>query len=279
MKKKRVYKKTGRRPAAGGKKDRPVSVWDQAALWYDALVGMQGSEYQRQLIMPGAFRLLGLKKDSHALDLACGQGVFSRYIHEKGIQVTGLDTSDELVRLANRRSKAGIKFITADAGDPETLDGKKFDGIACLLAIQNIEDIDRVFKNVKRWLKPCGKFVMVLTHPCFRIPRQSHWHWDEEKKLMARKVDLYSSEVSIPILTPPMATSKIYTMTYHRPLQTIFKSMSGAGLLIDSLEEWSSHKVSEPGKRARAENRARKEFPLFMAIRAVPAPGSPDSSG
>lgn len=261
------------------KGEGPATVWDQAALWYDTLVGMKGSEYQSQVIMPGALRMLDLKKGSQALDLACGQGVFSRFIHDKGVKVIGLDASDELIRLAAARSKVGVKFVKADAGDPEALKGKEFDGIACLLAIQNIENIDAVFQNVRRWLKPSGRFVMVMTHPCFRIPRQSHWHWDEDKKLVCRKMDLYSSEISIPILTPPMATSKTFTLTYHRPLETFFKALSGAGLTVDSLEEWSSHKVSEPGIRARAENRARKEFPLFMAIRAVPVAGSPDSSG
>ncbi len=109
---------------------------------------------------------------------------------------------------------------------------------------------------------------MVIMHPCFRIPRQTHWGWDAEKKLEYRRVDQYASENRIPILTPPMARSRVYTDTYHRPLQSYFEALAGAGLWVDRLEEWTSHKTSEPGKRARAENRARKEFPLFMALRA-----------
>jgi hypothetical protein len=34
------------------------------------------------------------------------------------------------------------------------------------------------------------------------------------------------------------------------------------------LEEWISNKKSQPGKRAKAENRSRKEIPLFLALRA-----------
>jgi hypothetical protein len=36
--------------------------------------------------------------------------------------------------------------------------------------------------------------------------------------------------------------------------------------MLGGLQEWSSHKESQPGPRARAENRARKEFPLFLAL-------------
>lgn len=273
-KKRDAHNKNGRKPRRANRGQGSASVWDQAARWYDALVGMKGSEYQRKVVMPGAWRLLGLKKGGRLLDLACGQGVFSRYARTKGVRVTGVDISSELIRHAVGRSGAGTKYLTADAGDPEILHGEKFDGIACLLAIQNIENIIPVFKNARRLLKPDGCFVLVLTHPCFRIPRQSHWSWDEEKKMMGRTMDLYASEITIPLMTPPVSGSGGYTLTYHRPLQTYVQAFAEAGLHIDMLEEWASHKTSEPGKRSRGENRARTEFPLFMALRAVPAPTS-----
>ena len=72
----------------------------------------------------------------------------------------------------------------------------------------------------------------------------------------------------IPILTPPMAVAKIFTLTHHRPLQEYFQKLSSVGLWVDALEEWGSNKKSESGGRSRAENRARKEIPLFLAIRA-----------
>ena len=112
---------------------------------------------------------------------------------------------------------------------------------------------------------------MVMTHPCFRIPRQTHWGWDEEKKIQFRRVDHYASEVDIPILTPPVAVSDKFTETYHRPLQNYFAKLSAVGLWVDILEEWMSRKTSQPGRRSRAENRARKEIPLFLALRARPA--------
>ena len=39
-----------------------------------------------------------------------------------------------------------------------------------------------------------------------------------------------------------------------------------AGLVLAGLQEWHSHKESQPGPRARAENRARREFPLFLGL-------------
>jgi ubiquinone/menaquinone biosynthesis C-methylase UbiE len=259
--------KGGKRPDAK-KKDGGMTPWDQAARWYDTLVGVRGTDFHKDIVMPGAFRMLELKKGARVLDLGCGQGVFSRYLSRRGMLVEGLDSSEELIRFAGDKSKSAIRFHVADAGDPKAGGNARFDAVVCLLALQNMESLEPVFKNVARWLKPGGRFVMVLTHPCFRIPRQTHWGWDAEKKLEFRRVDHYASELRIPILTPPMARSKVYTWTYHRPLASYVEALSSAGLCVDGLEEWASNKESLPGKRSRAENRARKEIPLFMAIRA-----------
>lgn len=271
-------KRKTRSPFRGGperkkSKERGASVWDQAARWYDTLVGEEGSYYQKEIVMPGTLRMLGVKPGDRVLDLACGQGVFCRYLSEKGVRTEGLDSSEELVRLAHARSDRKVCYLAADSRDPKVLEGERFDAVSCILAIQNIEEIGPVFRNVARWLKPGGKFVMVMTHPCFRIPRQTHWGWDDAKKMEYRRVDLYATEMTIPILTPPMADSKVYTWTYHRPLQTYFKALAEAGLWVDGLEEWVSDKSSQPGKRSRAENRARREIPLFLAVRSALPPG------
>ena len=271
MKKKIIPRRNTRKPIKNSRtsSQRKQTLWDQASRWYDSLVGMSGSDYHQTIVMPGVLKLLELKAGRRVLDLACGQGVFSRFLLEKKIKPEGLDSSEELLRMARSHSVKPITYHLGNASDGKLLDGQEFDGIACLLAVQNMEKIEPVFQNVARWLKPKGKFVMVLTHPCFRIPRQTHWGWDDEKKIEYRRVDRYANEMKIPILTPPFIDKVNFTMTYHRPLQNYFSALLKAGLCVDSLEEWMSNKESAPGKRSRGENRARKEVPLFMAIRAV----------
>ena len=53
----------------------------------------------------------------------------------------------------------------------------------------------------------------------------------------------------------------------HKGYDAIWR-LSNAGFAVDGLEEWISNKKSRPGKRAKAENRSRKEIPLFLALRA-----------
>ncbi|MBI2166469.1 MAG: class I SAM-dependent methyltransferase [Chloroflexi bacterium] len=218
-------------------------------------------------------RLLEVKAGERVLDLGCGQGVVSRAMHKAGATVTGVDMSRRLIELARRRSSRDIQYLVADARDLKALERGSFDAIAWVLAAQDTEPIEPVFINCARLLRPGGRLVMVINHPAFRIPRQSRWGFDEERKLLYRAVDRYLTPLSIPIdIHPFRAPARQQTWTYHRPLEAYIKGLAGEGLWVNALEEWPSHRVSQPGPLAAAENRSREEFPLFLALRAVRVP-------
>ncbi|MDO8532781.1 MAG: class I SAM-dependent methyltransferase [Dehalococcoidia bacterium] len=251
--------------------------WDEVASWYDALVGEKGSAYQQDTVIPGALRLLAPRAGERVLDLACGQGVFCRALHKLGVSVTGVDASERLIGLARSRSSRDIRYEVADARQMAALPRQGFDAAACLLAIENIDAVGLVFAECARVLRPGGRLVLVMTHPCFRIPRQSGWGWDEGRHLQYRRVDSYLSEMKVPIQMHPGADPSQITWTFHRPMQAYVQALAGAGLLVEALEEWPSKRVSKPGPQARAENRVRAEIPLFLAVKAVrvDAPAAP----
>jgi hypothetical protein len=84
-----------------------------------------------------------------------------------------------------------------------------------------------------------------------------------------RRVDRYLLPRKSPIVTHPGKTPDVYTWTFHRPIGAYVKALRNAGMLVDAMDEWPSHKTSAPGPRAAAENAARKEIPMFLALRAV----------
>src|SRR5258706_7152691 len=84
--------------------------WGKVASWYDNLVGEEGSEYQREVVLPGVVRLLALKPGEPALDVACGHGVLCRLLHQQGVVATGVDSSRELIQHARQRSDPSIRF-------------------------------------------------------------------------------------------------------------------------------------------------------------------------
>ncbi len=69
-------------------------------------------------------------------------------------------------------------------------------------------------------------------------------------------------------MTPGKSQGKEVTWSFHRSLQDNMKALANAGFAITKIEEWISHRRSEKGPKAEAEDTARKEFPLFLVAEA-----------
>ena len=251
------------------KREKETS-WGKVAGWYDALIEDDKSNYQQSLILPNLLRLLNLKKEDVVLDLACGQGFFSREFAKTGAKIVGVDIADDLIKLARDKSPKNINFFTSSAEDLSFLSGGSFDKVVVVLALQNIENVKKTLEECHRVLKKNGEIFIVMNHPAFRIPKKSSWGWDEENKVQYRRIDSYLFESKIEIeMNPGSRGKKVLTVSFHRPLQFYFKLLNKAGFLISGLEEWSSNKKSDSGPRANAENLARKEIPLFLFLKVV----------
>jgi len=244
------------------------SSWENSQKWYNELVGPQGHYYHTHVVLPNTLRLLNLNFNSSLLDIACGQGVLSRAVPKIGKYV-GYDLSQSLVGEAKKLNKLKhAQFFVHDATKtlPETLG--KFSHAACLLALQNIPSPKDVFISIAPHIEKGGRCVFVLNHPCFRIPRMTGWLIDESKKLQSRRIDRYMSEAKIPIATNPSNPQSENTWSFHFPLSYFCEALNKAGFYIETIEEWCSNKTSS-GKMATQENRARKEFPLFLTLVAI----------
>ncbi|MFI5333862.1 MAG: class I SAM-dependent methyltransferase [Chlamydiales bacterium] len=243
--------------------------WETSSRWYDKIVGPKGHYYHQKVVLPGIMKLLNLNPGAKVVDLACGQGVLARHL-PKGVSYLGIDASPSLIRSAETAKVSPLhRFLTADLTKPLRLDQRDFSHATIILALQNISDPKQVLQNASHLLKEGGQLLIVLSHPCFRIPRQSSWQVDEAKKLQFRRIDRYLSPLKIPIQTHPGQGEKSpETWSYHHPLSSYSKWLEESGFVIELIDEWCSDKKST-GKTAPMENRCREEFPLFLAIRAT----------
>ncbi len=245
--------------------------WGNVAGWYDDLL-KKDNTYQSEVILPNLLRLMNIQKSDSVLDLACGQGFFARSFAKLGAKVTGVDISKELIKIAQDQDTPNINYIVSPADNLSFIKDKSIDKISIILAIQNISNLSEVMKECSRVLKSKGKLYLVLNHTAFRVPQKSDWGFDEKKKVQYRRVERYLSEFMINIDMNPgekVQKNKVYTVSFHRPLQTYFKNLSTAGLLVSGFEEWISNKKSQEGPRQKAEDVARKEIPMFMCIEAI----------
>jgi ubiquinone/menaquinone biosynthesis C-methylase UbiE len=250
------------------KKHPDSTSWQGVSKWYNDIVGEQGHHYHQTIIIPKSLALLQFPPENGSLlDLACGQGIMSRHI-PTDIAYLGVDIATSLISFAKKQNKKpSCQFMQGDITKKLSLQSH-FSHATIILAIQNIEHPSLVFKNASVHLLKGGSFLIVLNHPCFRIPRQSAWKIDTDNKMQYRRIDRYLSPMKIPIQTHPSKAEKSpETWSFHYPLSSYTGWLKEAGFTIELIEEWCSDKVSD-GKMAKMENRSRQEIPLFMAILA-----------
>lgn len=250
--------------------------WGNVAEWYDKHLEKSDDTYHTHVVFPNLLRIVGAVSGKKILDLACGQGIFSQQLREAGAYVTGVDVAKELIALAEKKNESikekgthKVTFIVSKSDDLYMLKDASFDVVICVLALQNIEELQKTFNEVTRVLVSGGRFICVLNHPSFRNPKLSRWGFDDHEGVQYRRIDEYMSESKVKIdMTPGSVKDKKFTVSFHRPLQIYMKGLFKNGLVITRFEEWVSHRESEKGPRQRAENKSRKEIPLFMCIEA-----------
>lgn len=247
------------------KKDKDTS-WNEVAGWYDELLKNDDS-YQAKVILPNLLRFLDLKSGEQVYDIACGQGYFANVFAHAGANVVASDISKKLIETAKKDLKEKVSFYITAAHRAQFLKDNSVDTIVIVLAIQNIENVNDVLIECNRVLKNNGRIVLVLNHPAFRVPQGSDWYFQDG--IQSRIVSKYLSESKVIIdMTPGEKDTKkkISTITFHRSLQYYMKLFAKNGLAITRLEEWISHKQSGIGPRQVAEDKARKEIPMFMCL-------------
>jgi ubiquinone/menaquinone biosynthesis C-methylase UbiE len=117
---------------------------------------------------------LKLPKGAEVLDLCCGMGRHSLALHELGYKVTGLDLSDVLLTEARKTDvRSGIQWVKGDMR--RLLFTQPFDAVFNLFTSFGyfVEDGENmaVLKEIHKYLKPGGKFVIDFLNPDYVISR------------------------------------------------------------------------------------------------------------
>ena len=96
------------------------------------------------------------------LDLGCGAGLPSTRRLAEAFSLVGVDISAEQIARA-RQNVPGAELIHADLRDVD-FPAASFDGVCALYSIAHIprDHHARLFRSVRRWLRPGGVFLASL---------------------------------------------------------------------------------------------------------------------
>jgi 2-polyprenyl-3-methyl-5-hydroxy-6-metoxy-1,4-benzoquinol methylase len=131
------------------------------------------------------------------LDLACGPGRHSILFARRGFDVTGIDLSDNLLRVAEssaRKEKLDVRFIKSDIRKVEL--SEKFDLIVNLFTsfgyFETDEDNFSIFRTASYLLKPGGYFVFDFLNSTFienNLVKESREDKSHEKIIQRRRIE------------------------------------------------------------------------------------------
>ena len=113
-----------------------------------------------------------LKDCDKVLDVGCGIGIFEERL--SGLDITGLDISEEMITEAGKRSDK--KFVVGDA-ENMGFDDASFDGVLYVAALEFIADYKKAVRESWRVTRPDGKLLVLMLNPSSR-----YFHEQSEDK-------------------------------------------------------------------------------------------------
>ncbi|MEO5583609.1 MAG: class I SAM-dependent methyltransferase [Saprospiraceae bacterium] len=209
-------------------------------------------EYQASKLLPWRiqaeaytfFKLLGNLNGLDVLDLACGEGFYTRQIKLHGAaHVTGIDISEGMIHLAleiEAKNPLGLEYYIHDAMSMDL--NKKFDMVCASYLLNYAQDADeltRMSRVIAHHLKPGGRFVTINSNPDFDYPVDSMFHYGftrEDKGVEE------GDEIIFSFFKPD--GSHIEVINYHLNRSTHDKALSQEGL---GLIQWHTLEVSPEG--------------------------------
>jgi SAM-dependent methyltransferase len=223
------------------------SRWEDNAGFWDDYMGEMSNRWHRELIRPATERLLNVQEGHIVLDIACGNGNFSRRLVELGANVVAFDYSTTMIDRAKQRSQAysdRIEYKVADATNRDDLDGLKaegaFDSAVSNMALMDIADIAPLAQALSGCLKPDGVFVFSIPHPCFQPPgtRKAYETEDRDGVLVSRSI-LHITQYTTPGSCESIGIKgqPVPHFMFHRPLSAYITLFCSFGFVLDGMEE------------------------------------------
>ena len=126
-------------------------------------------------------RATGLRPGDSAIDLACGTGSLTRALAASvgpAGSVLGVDFSAEMLRAAEARPAANVEYRLGDATDLAGVPSGRFDAATIAYGARNIPDLDGLFAEMARVLKPGGRAVCLeIARPTGRLSGAFYGLW------------------------------------------------------------------------------------------------------
>lgn len=188
------------------------------------------------------FKITGDVSTKSILDLACGEGFYSRLFKLKGAKdVIGVDISEQMIEQAieiENSSPLDIKYVLSDVMSMNL--NNQFDIVSASYLLnysENESELQTMCDTIAKHLKPGGKFIAINNNPNCKHPEISMRKYGFERIQMGNKE---GDKVIYKLYLPN--ESHIDIINYHLSIETYQKCLSKSGL---PKIEWYNMEISQ----------------------------------
>ncbi|HTA44873.1 MAG TPA: class I SAM-dependent methyltransferase [Bryobacteraceae bacterium] len=248
-------------------------AWDRNAEFWNERMG-EGNDFFNILLWPAVERLLKPQPGERLLDVACGNGLTSRRLAAAKANVTAFDVSAAMIAIAvGYPGQSNIDYRVIDATDAEALLGLgagAFDGALCNMALMDMAEIGPLMTALAVLLKPGGRFVFSVLHPCFNNPATVQMGELEDRN--GAMVTTYSVKIArykTPFTQVGLAMNgqPVPHPCFHRPLSLLLSPALSAGLVLDGVEEQAFPPDNSGGTTPLSWHGRFSEIPAALIVR------------
>lgn len=188
------------------------------------------------------------------LDLGCGYGWHCKFAADNGAaSVLGIDRSAKMIEEARRRNSAdGIEYRLCGLGEYD-YPRERYDLVVSNLVLHYMEDLEEVYRLVRRTLKSGGIFLFNIEHPVFtagvnqQFAADGTWPVTDYYYPGQRMTDFLGYEVK----------------KYHHTLTQILNGLLQNGFVIEAVEE------AMPPEQWRDQMPEEMRRPMMLLVRAA----------
>jgi ubiquinone/menaquinone biosynthesis C-methylase UbiE len=150
-------------------KSKNTSFFEKYASEYDAMTEAHLREPKHRVEVQAMMARFSPK---YILDAGCGTGLTTRLFGSMGVDAMGVDSSIEMIKLAeesSRKDHSGVQFLNSQFESlPKELN-TSFDLVVCIgnsiSGVPTDASLDRTFRSFRRALKPSGWLVLQMLNP------------------------------------------------------------------------------------------------------------------
>ena len=222
-----------------------TEVWDRIA-------GRRGAATEALAVSYGAdapneadLRLCGDVNGKRILDLGCGSGENAVVFAKQGAHVIAVDRSIAQLQLARKladEAETRVEFHESDVADLAFLRADSIDMAFSTCVLGEVEDIDRLFRQVHRLLRPGAPFIFSIEHPmALAVGREL----DEPGALPLGRMEVRRSYFDPAPVEVTRDEERV--LVFPRTAADVFAALHRAGYRVDMLLEPEAVQSHDPG--------------------------------